>query len=405
VAPPLRFATDEDRWWHGQLDKLVHGLRALAEPEQGLLSEGKSAEHGWSVPRRLAFATTVAERSLTGPGAKQAWSQAIASIADERECPAYRGLLLEPQIGLLPLGRDPRSGLWEFAHLQSGEPPRRGADGALELTEETGLVFVLLPGGSFWMGAQASDPNGRNYYAESPVEEGPVHEVILTPFFCSKYEMTQGQWLRVTGSNPSNVTRSYWRADIVRGRQAWSALHPVEQVNWAASARVARQLGLELPSEAQWEYAARGGTDTPWWCGTDKRCIATSGNVADLYARDHGGSSWGDFEHWDDGSAAHAPIGYTPANPFGLHEVIGNLWEWCLDTFELDFYSRSPLHDPVANSADSSANRVWRGGGFNERCGEARSGHRSGVSPDMAAYVLGLRPVRALARGPADGGR
>jgi len=84
----------------------------------------------------------------------------------------YDGLALREQLGFIPLGRDPESGLWEFAHLMTGEPARRAEDGNLVLTEETGLVLVLLPGGRFWMGAQANDPNGRNY---DPQAQGKIY--------------------------------------------------------------------------------------------------------------------------------------------------------------------------------------------------------------------------------------
>ncbi|HEX6884600.1 MAG TPA: bifunctional serine/threonine-protein kinase/formylglycine-generating enzyme family protein [Planctomycetota bacterium] len=403
APPPLRFASDSEHWWHGQLAALVRDLHAFADPERGLLSDGVDAETGWGVRRRLAFAETLAERSVSGSEAREAWQRAVASIADEAECPAYRGLRIEPQVGLLPLGRDPASGLWEFAHLASGEAAERGSDGRLVLRDGTGIVLVLLPGGPFWMGSQTTDPAARNYCASAQPEEGPVHQVVLTPFFCSKFEMTQGQWLRVTGLNPSRLNGVSWRPDLV-STGPWTPLHPVEQVNWATCSRVARQLGLALPTEAQWEYAARGGTDTPWWCGADKTRIAAAGNVADRYAQEHGANEWGKHEDWDDGAGGHAPIGTYLPNAFGLHDVLGNVWEWCQDGFDEGFFRRAPLRDPLAEPLHPRADRVWRGGGFNEQASEARSGYRSGVSPEIAAYILGLRPVRALERRPASEG-
>jgi formylglycine-generating enzyme required for sulfatase activity len=87
---------------------------------------------------------------------------------------AYPGLALTPQLGLVPLGSDEVSNLWEFAHLQTGEPAVRSGDGKLSLTEGTGLVFVLLPGGTFQMGAQKSDPQEPNYVPQAEGNEGPV---------------------------------------------------------------------------------------------------------------------------------------------------------------------------------------------------------------------------------------
>ncbi|MGH7152000.1 MAG: hypothetical protein ACREIU_14945, partial [Planctomycetota bacterium] len=148
ARPEWTFEDTEDRWWHAQLGKLIDGLKGISDSEKGLLSAGTSPEHGWGVKRRLEFARTIEERSLDGPEAKARWGGAIASIRDRAQCPMYGGLEIEPQVGLLPIGRDPRSGLWEFAHLQTEEPGERGAGGKVVLKEETGLVLVLLPGGT-----------------------------------------------------------------------------------------------------------------------------------------------------------------------------------------------------------------------------------------------------------------
>src|SRR5262245_29053071 len=203
TRPEWEFADAQDKWWHNQLEKLVRGLKAFSDEKAGLYSDGTSPEHGWGIPKRVEFARTIAERSLGGSEAAAKWREAVASVSDAKECPPYGGLRITPQLGLLPVGRDPASGLWEFAHLQTGEPAQRGADGKLILKEETGLVFVLLPGGTFTMGAQRTDPTGPNYDPEAITDEAPLRDVSLSPFFLSKFEMTQGQWLRFVGRNPS----------------------------------------------------------------------------------------------------------------------------------------------------------------------------------------------------------
>jgi serine/threonine protein kinase/formylglycine-generating enzyme required for sulfatase activity len=274
ARPDWLFADSQDKWWHNQLEKLVEGLKRFSDPKSGLASNGTSAEHGWGVAKRAEFARTIAERSTTGAEASARWAEAIASIASVSECPPYEGLRITPQLGLLPIGRDPASGLWEFAHLQTGEPAERGADGKLVLTESTGLVLVLLPGGTFTMGAQRNDPNGPNYDPEAQSNEGPPHEVELSPYFLSKYEMTQGQWQRFTDVNPSYYHRERYSPGWNRGRKGWTALHPVEQVSWFDCEAAMKRLGLLLPSEAQWEYGARAGTKTVWWTGNEKQALA-----------------------------------------------------------------------------------------------------------------------------------
>ncbi len=130
VAVPAAASTSEqDRRGEAQLvaaevEELVRSLEAFLDPKAGLVA-GTSPEHGWGVAKRLELAGTLAERTVSGPQARAAWEAASASIADPRECPAYGGLVIRPQLGLVPVGRDPTSGLWEFAHVLSGSAPAR----------------------------------------------------------------------------------------------------------------------------------------------------------------------------------------------------------------------------------------------------------------------------------------
>ncbi|NOT29666.1 MAG: protein kinase, partial [Planctomycetes bacterium] len=330
TRPEWTFDDDEDKWWHNQLEKLVSGIQAFADERTGLLSEGTSPETGWGVKKRLANALLLrAGFAPEGEHAK-AWSAVMPAIRS-----AYPGLTLTPQLGLLPLGPDPDSGLWELAHLATGEPAVRGADGKLVLTEATGLVFVLLRGGTFQMGAQKSDPNGMNYDPQAQSGEGPVHAVTLSPFLLSKYEMTQGQWLRFVGKNPS-----YYQPP---GGLAPSLLHPAEQVSWLDCMGIMERLGLSLPSEAQWEYGARGGTSSVWWPGDERQKLIGAVSLADQAAA-RGGATWSDIKDWpelDDGFVVHAPVERFAPNPFGLHNVHGNVWEWCLDGYDIDFYKQA----------------------------------------------------------------
>jgi len=294
-----------------------------------------------------------------------------------KECPKYAGLHVLPQLGLLPIGRDPDSGLWEFAQLLSGDPAVRGANGKLVLTEGMGLVFVLLPGGTFTMGAQAKNPSAPNYDPQAASIEAP-HAVTLSAFFLSKYELTQGQWLRFTGRNPSNYgPHDYERGWNLAGR-AVDLLHPVEQVSWTMCMDACSRLGLSLPSEAQWEYGARAGTETPWWTGADPHELASAGNVADAWARTHGATADWNCEEWDDGNTVHAAVGSYRANPFGLHDVIANVWEWCEDKYE-------------------ATDRVSRGGSFCYAAVNARASYRNGLKPEFSGPSLGLRPARTIA--------
>jgi formylglycine-generating enzyme required for sulfatase activity/serine/threonine protein kinase len=384
----------EDRWWHTQLSKLVSDLRELTdEGRGGLFSAGTSDRHGWGIVKRSEFARTIEERSVSGPQAKRRWDEAVAAIAKN---PKYAGLALAPQIGLLPIGEDPDSRLSEFADLATGDPAERGADGKLVLNESIGLVFVLIPGGTFEMGAQKKDPNGANYDPQARTNESPVHEVKLSPYFLSKYEMTQAQWERFAGRNPSDYGPRNYLPLWNRAQKGWTALHPVEQVTWTQAMEVTARMGLTLPTEAQWENAARGGTTSPFYTGSDLASLRGAANLADEFGKSHGNEALVLYEKgFDDGNSVHAEIGSYSANPFGLHDVAGNMWEWCRDGYDRSPYGSGPAVDPVAPSA-SAPFRIMRGGSFADVVTFARSASRSFYAPDYQDNSIGLRPARAV---------
>jgi formylglycine-generating enzyme required for sulfatase activity/serine/threonine protein kinase len=393
--PDWVFEDSQDKWWHGQVQTLVRRILEFVDPEEGLLGMGISAEHGWGMKKRLEFSTTIRDRSVSGPEVAARWTEAIQSIASVVECPLYGALSIKPQLGLVPIGRDPESGLWEFAHLQSGEPAARGTDRRLLLKEETGLVFVLLPGGTFTMGAQRNDPAGESYDPRARSAEGPPHEVRVSPFFLSKFEMTQGQWKRIRGRNPSLYGPHKYVLHWNRSGHKADLLHPVERVSWTTCAEVCGQLGLLLPSEAQWEYGARAGTTLPWWTGTEPESLAAAANLADAWARTHGASPEHPFESWDDGNCVHAPVGGYEPNPFGLFDMQGNVWEWCQERFDEHSYHSGQGQEPPADPIGSS-NRVRRGGSFETSAERARSSARGDAAPESLGSGLGLRPARAL---------
>ena len=387
---PWRFSSDDDRWWHSQLAKLVAEIEAFGDPETGLV-DGTSARFGWGVARRLEFARQVEYRTLTGEAARRAWDEAIQSVGDPSSCPMYGGLELEPQLGLLPVGRDPDSGCWEFAHALTGSIPDRDASGRLIVDEDACVILVLVPGGTFSMGAQAIQPDQSNYAADAEEAESPVHEVELGPFFMSKYELTQGQWQRVTGSKPSR-----YYAGLTGLGDAIDQRHPVERISWDDCSLWLERMGLAIPTEAQWEYATRAGTTTTWWTGSERDSLTGACNLADQ-AASRVNAPWTAIADWpelDDGYPVHAPVGSYRANAFGLHDVHGNVREWCSD-------KRGPYTGPVAPGdgarieADEN-NRIFRGGGFSSSADRARSAKRGVYTSELLFNDLGVRPARRL---------
>jgi formylglycine-generating enzyme required for sulfatase activity/serine/threonine protein kinase len=388
----FEFNDAADGWWHAQLAQLVGDLKAFCNEKTGLLSSGILEARGWGISKRAEFARTIEERSVTGAEARKRWDEAITAIAKSE---IYHGLELSPQIGLLPLGPDPDTHLWEFAHLQSGEPPGRGPDRKLVLNEAMGIVLVLLPGGTFRMGSQKTDPQGANYDPMGRADESPVQTLTLDPFFFSKYEMTQSQWSRCTGGDPSYFTAKVWAKEWNADGKPWSGLIPVEQVSWTDCAEAMRWTGLALPTESQWEYGCRGGTSSVYFTGDSKEDLQDAANLADEYARDHGGNGFAVIEAWNDGNTTLAEVGSYRANAFGLHDIIGNVYEWCSDWY--GFYGAD--HPARARDGERSVpgagNRVFRGAAYDYSAKEARSAARGG-SPPGARSSVGVRPARPI---------
>ncbi len=379
------FVDVETQWQHDKTVELIERLTEFAAPDSGLIAQ---------VEARLAFARDV--RRLTIEQHADAWSRARAAIADRTRTPQYDGLVLEPQLGLVPLGPDPDSGLWEFAHLQTGAVPERGPDGRLLMDEDSGIVLVLIPAGTFRMGAvPPSDglpDSAPNVDPRALEREGPVHEVALDAYFIGKHEVSQGQWKRASGTNAGII-----RPGTRHGATLISLLHPVESVSWTECDTVLRRMALCLPTEAQWERAARAGTSTPWWSGLERETLRGAVNVADQSAA-RAGAPWVEIRDWpdlDDGYVVHAPIDTLRPNPFGLHHVVGNVWEWCADKYGA--YDLPVRAGDGLRLVDGPAQQVGRGGSFTKTAAIGRHTNRGPAAPfyrDESIGVRAARPVR-----------
>ncbi|MFN0009392.1 MAG: bifunctional serine/threonine-protein kinase/formylglycine-generating enzyme family protein [Planctomycetota bacterium] len=350
------FPDTERRWRVEALASLVEDLGRLADPNQGLIA---------SVRERMDFASGIEGRTLVA-GAS-AWREAVDSITDRRECPRYGGLRLEPVVGLLPIGRDRESGLWEFADLATGEPPARRADGGLEIGPESAIVFVLLPPGEFEMGSRTEsltgDPPGDPWAREN---ESPPTPCRMDPYFLAKHELTRAQWNRASSGRP-------WRSDPVRD----DALLPAAGVSFDDARAVLARLGLRLPSEEQWEYAARADTRTRWWCGDQPGSLAGCANGARAPEAAPPGLRT---------SNGPSRVDRLRGNPFGLHHVHGNVAEWTGDPWR-PRHDAPPALEPL---------RCVRGGSYSSPAVDLRSAARAGFAPDIRSPEIGLRPVRLL---------
>jgi len=236
----------------------------------------------------------------------------------------------------------------------------------------TGIEMLLIPAGTFTMGCSASnhcDPN-----------EDPTHQVTLTKaFYLGKTEVTQAQWQAKMGNNPSFFQPPNYTLDTSR---------PVEQVSWNDIAGFNTATGLRLPSEAEWEYACRGGTTTAFHSMPGY----PNGTNDDYLLRN---IAWYDKNNrpWAYGTK---PVAGKAANAFGMYDMSGNVWECCNDWY--GDYSASNATDPAGPSVGQyGASRVYRGGSWGDwsyYCRSSVRGYDGDSDPDYRNYNVGFRVAR-----------
>jgi formylglycine-generating enzyme required for sulfatase activity len=243
------------------------------------------------------------------------------------------------------------------------DTPKNSAGAPGEITDESGMEMALLEAGRFTMGD------------EKEIDARP-HEVAISSFYIDKYPVTQEQYKKVMAENPSR-----WKADN----------NPVEQVRWSDAVKYcnARSLaeglqpcydlqtwqcnfeanGYRLPTEAEWEYACRAGSKTMYFFGD------SSSKLTD-YA-------------WVDSNAGGKPrqVGQKKPNPWGLYDMCGNVWEWCNDFYQVDYYQQSPEENP--RGPETGETKVVRGGAWKFSADSCRSGYRYNEDPGYADVCFG----------------
>jgi formylglycine-generating enzyme required for sulfatase activity/RES domain-containing protein len=294
---------------------------------------------------------------------------------------------------LLPNGR--------AATARAGTP-QAGPPWQEPLGSEVALEMVPIPAGEFLMGSPEDE-------LERWSHEGPQHRVRLAPFSLARTPITQAQWRQVARWQPApgdppwerqlDPDPSFFKGDLpLENRRPEDDRRPVERVSWFDAQEFCRRLSQRtgrtytLPSESQWEYACRAGTTTPYAFGTTLG--QRQANVA---------------------SSGTTEVGSFPANAWGLHDMHGNVWEWCLDHWHHG-YEEAPADGsawlstleqqnqsftkPVKNVIDDSEPRLLRGGSWDDAPGGCRSAYRFRYQPDYASGSVGFRVV-CLPQGPS----
>ena len=257
------------------------------------------------------------------------------------------------------------------------------------LVNSIGMKLVQIPAGAFQMGSPDTE-------ADSGQDEHPRHPVrISRPFHLGVHEVTQGQFARIMNERPSFFSPTGPGKDRLRGLD--SERLPVEQVTWHAAVEFCRRLSnlpdekraervYRLPTEAEWEYACRAGTDTCFFYGPQlsSREANYNGNFP------YGNAAKGTF------LSRTAEVGSYPANAWGLHDMHGNVNEWCADWHNRDYYRASPPVDP--RGPKTGATRVIRGGDWYSDARDCRSAFRYADAPDGMFYVVGFRVAMTIGR-------
>ena len=265
--------------------------------------------------------------------------------------------------------------------MASGERPERAGDG-WKIGPITGVILILVPGGTVTMGAQSRALHSPNYAEGASDWEAPIVHPDIEPYFLSRYELTQGQWERLTGE-----MRSQWLVGGWSDSDFSDWTNPVEQVSHELGKRCLRVWGLQLPSDAEWENAARAGSDSIRADQFDSDPNRHVMNYRDESADERGSGI--------DGYRFTAPVDAFPPNAFGFHSMAGNVWEHCEDSYAkqafVDLNSKRGLH-----KASSTKERSLRGCSYQTKRSDIRLTFRKTVTPTSEERDFGVRPGRAL---------
>ena len=292
-------------------------------------------------------------------------------------------------------------------HPALAEPPDRAG-----LTAQTGAAYATLFGkdgapmllihaGDFMMGSH-----------DGEADETPAHRVSLEAFYLDRDEVTNQRfrrfvletghkttaekegkaWAYVLDNKWREVKGATWRmpegneTELVPDRDE----HPVVSVSWYDAEAYCRWAGKRLPTEAEFEYALRAGTQTTYWWGDRNPGSRRVANIADeAHKRTSPDRPWPIMNGYDDGYARTSPVGSFEPNPWGLHDMTGNVLEWTADWYGQDYYERSPRHNPTGPSEGDA--KVLRGSSGYSEPRNVRSATRANASPTRRSDNIGFR--------------
>jgi formylglycine-generating enzyme required for sulfatase activity len=358
---PGETSYEEDRFQHGVfMNYVLQGLRGEADGnEDGDVSLGEL--HSFvSVQTKAHVARTwndFQSPQLLGHLDGTYWDrQAIAPAATDRSTAQSMRDLPAPPGTALPSNRT------RF------------------VTKNIGMEFMLIPPGEFVMGSPAAEMNHTADEHEHVVR-------ITHPFYLGRYEVTQAEYVSVMGRNPSWFNASRIDDSQAAGRD--TTRFPVDRISWDDAHEFCRRLSaiegrtFRLPTEAEWEYACRAGTRTAYYTGGSEPDLSKAG--------------WYGANLTPAGNTKKRTnrVGQREPNAFGLFDMHGNVWEWCADWYDTDYYAGSPAIDPVG--PPSGVARVIRGGGWCRGPRLCRSAYRGKMIPTDRNNLSGFRVCSSTA--------
>lgn len=293
-----------------------------------------------------------------------------------------------------------------IAVFAAGIPAAR-AEPAKEIVNSIGMKIVPIPAGTFQMGSTKED-------VDKEEDERPHVVEITRPFHMGKYEVTVGQFkafvkdtgYRTEAEKDGKGGRAFNGKEFIQKPEFnWHNLffkqaddEPVIVVSWNDAVAFCDWLSKKegktyrLPTEAQWEYACRAGTNTRFYNGDKEDELRHIGNIADASLK----KKWVEVNwsmSWDDGFPFTSPAGKFKPNAFGIHDMVGNAWEWCSDWYDKE-YPKGPVKDPQGPATGTL--RIARGGAWSTQPKFCRSAFRDWHEPTYRSDCVGFRVVQVV---------
>ncbi len=344
--------------------------RALLKNADELEKEGDKAAAAGNTDVAMQYYKRILRAVPTDPWILEKEADVLIAAGKKRKAKNA----LKKALSRYPELRNARSKLDNLIH-------KPGEKYVLHLPGNVRLKLVYIPAGNFFMGSPGSE-KGHNK------DESPRHKVIISRgFWMGKYEVTQAQWGVIMGKNPALLKAKkplVWRIGMNNVPHITAKDLPVEKVSWNEVQKFICKLNsksgqtFRLPTEAEWEYACRAGSKTAYYFGDN-------GKELSRYAWYNGNTS-----------AETHPVGWKKPNGWGLYDMEGNVWEWCQDWYDENYYQYSPTTDPTGPSSGHA--RVFRGGSWFSSKDRCRSAFRYGYDPRLRYANLGFRLVMEISK-------